>query len=133
MEEGRSIMKPVAIIRDFFRRIAPRSKVGVLVICGIAGWFVLMVAGFLMMGQIHQSQRYLVRFENQTSAEVMVTIDGESFRPVSAGETQTIETIKESWRSGREVQVYNSSGATLYTARLFDTDLEQSDFRIVID
>jgi hypothetical protein len=76
--------------------------------------------------------RVEVTFENRTSEDVTILVDGEAEVVVAPSETETISEFGLFWKLNRLVQAVGSDGTVLFVARLSESDLQRMDYRIVI-
>jgi predicted Zn-dependent protease len=74
-----------------------------------------------------------ITFENRTAYYVRVYVDGEFEVALEPNETETIRDLKFLWWTARPVEAVDASGRVLYSANLDDDDLEDLDYRIVIE
>jgi hypothetical protein len=77
--------------------------------------------------------RVEVTFENRTSGDVTILVDGEAEAVVAPSETETISELEMYWKLNRFVQAVDSDGAVLFYASLSEGDLQRMDYRVVIE
>jgi hypothetical protein len=77
--------------------------------------------------------RVEVAFENRTSGDVTILVDGEAEAVVAPSEMETISELELFWKLNRLVQAVDSDGAVLYYASLSERDLQRMDYRVVIE
>ncbi len=77
--------------------------------------------------------RIEITFENRTSTELTIYVDEEAEAVIAPRETEIISDLKLLWRVDRLVEAVNPSGAVLFAADLNKDDLEQMEYRIVIE